>query len=402
MPGARRAWDGTAVARESDPRAGPGPGIIAVMSSMDAVELPVTALDEFLESAAFAEMLDVDAERSAPRGPATRRAEIVDVLRAVDAHAGRRFIDRERAGEAIIGGLRGGGFGVRPTVVDAVLDLLRPVGVPVPGPPKPVPLEVQTVLGVYVYALVDPRDSSVFYVGAGRGNRIRHQTGAALAAAVPDPSEVIGQGDSPEVLEATLDRIGDIDADGFGVEHWVLRYGAAGVESVEETADFAARFAGDLAGLSGLELTNAPDLAGTVDDVPIPLDELILRHAAPLAPALPELCVLVKVDDAARPGASADQIYEWSRGGWRAGPHRTVPDLPVLVFAEDIVRAVHRVDFWETYRDEDGNLDPKRWVYTGRPDPELEERFVGTSLREVRERRGGKWNPTGWHPYGQV
>ncbi|MBY4573413.1 hypothetical protein ACN94_07435 [Gordonia paraffinivorans] len=369
---------------------------------MDAVELPVTALGEFMASSAFAEMLDADDERSASRGARGRQAEIADVVRALDTNAGRRFVDRERAGEAIIGGLRGGGFGVRPTVVDAVLDLLRPVGVAAPGAPKAVPLEVQTLLGVYVFALVDPRDASVFYVGAGRGNRVVHHSRAALAGVDPDTAEIVGAADPAAVWSATEELIRDIDADGFGVEHWILRYGDEVADSVEALMSYVERYSGDLATLARLQLTNGSDLDDAASRGVIRLDELVLQHAAPIAPPLPEPCVLVKVDDAARPDASAEQIYEWARSGWRAGPHRTVPDLPVLVFADDIVRAVHRVDFWETFRDAEGNLDPKRWVYTGAPDVELEQRYVGTSLREVRERRGGKWNPTGWHPYGQV
>ncbi|KAF0969424.1 hypothetical protein BPODLACK_02216 [Gordonia sp. YY1] len=366
------------------------------MSRMDAVELPVGALGEFLESTAFAEMLDPADELSASRDTRARRAEIVDVVRAIDANAGRRFVDRERAGEVIIGGLRGGGLGVRPTVVDAVLNLLRPVGVAAPGAPEPVPLEVQSVLGVYVFALVDPRDASVFYVGAGRGNRVHHHARAALAGVTPDAGEMVGDADSPDIRSATEERIRDIDADGFGVEHWIVRHGDDVVDSPEELASYVQQFTVEFADLARLPLTNsAPNGA-------ISLEEMVLRHAAPLAPPLPEPCVLIKVDDSARPGAGAEQIYEGARSGWRAGPHRTVPDLPVLVFADDIVRAVHRVDYWEAYRDADGNLDPKRWVYTGAPDPELEERYVGTSLREVRERRGGKWNHNGWHPYGQV
>lgn len=366
------------------------------MSRMDAVELPVTALAEFLESTAFAEMLDPEDERSASRDARARKAEVVDVVRAIDANAGRRFVDRKRAGEVIIGGLRGGGLGVRPTVVDAVLNLLRPVGVPAPGAPKAVPVEVQSVLGVYVFALVDPRDASVFYVGAGRGNRVHHHARAALAGVTPDAGEAVGEADSPAIFNATEERITDIDADGFGVEHWILRHGDDVVDSAEGLASYVQQFTVEFADLARLALTNS------VPSGAIQLDELVLQHAAPLAPPLPEPCVLVKVDDAARPEAGAGQIYEWARSGWRAGPHRTVPDLPVLVFADDIVRAVHRVDYWEAYQDADGNLDPKRWVYTGAPDAELEERYVGTSLREVRERRGGKWNHNGWHPYGQV
>ncbi|MFE0749220.1 GIY-YIG nuclease family protein [Gordonia sp. NPDC058843] len=372
---------------------------------MDAVELPRTALDAFLSSSAFAEMLDPGDERTASRSAAARRAEVADVIRAVGRFAGRRFVDRERAGEVVFGGVTGGGLGVRPSVVDEVLALLRPVGVPSPGAPKPVPHEAKSALGEYVYALVDPRDASLFHVGAGRGDRVYRYSAAALAGVVPDPADIVGGDDPATVSAAVEERIRDIDADGFGVEHWILRYDLDTVDSAELHAlslrctglDIAGLAGGDIAGLAGGDLSAAPDTHG-----PWRIEELILRFAAPVSPPLPEVCVLVKVDASARGDATADDIYRLARSAWRAGPHRTVPDLPVLVFADDLVRAVHRVDYWESYRDAEGNLDPKRWVYTGRPDAELEARYVGTSLRDVRAERGGKWNPSGWHPYGHV
>lgn len=367
------------------------------VNRIDAVELPRTALGDFLSSSAFAEMLDPDDERTSSRGAAARRAEVADVVRAVDRFAGRRFVDRERAGEVVFGGITAGGLGVRPSVVDEVLALLRPVGVPAPGAPKPVPHEAQTVLGSYVYALVDPRDATVFHVDAGRGNRVYRHTAAALAGDAPDPADIVGDDDPAEVAAAISERIRDIDADGFGVEHWILRYDVGSLDSAAAHALSLRRTVVDVVALAGSALPETPDAQG-----PWRIEELILRHAALVSPPLPDVCVLVKVDESARSDATAEVIYESARSAWRAGPHRTVPDLPVLVFADDLVRAVHRVDYWESYRDAEGNLDPKRWVYTGKPDAELEARYVGTSLREVRQERGGKWNPSGWHPYGHV
>ena len=34
------------------------------------------------------------------------------------------------------------------------------------------PPEVQGILGIYVYRLIDPRNGQTFYVGKGKGNRV--------------------------------------------------------------------------------------------------------------------------------------------------------------------------------------------------------------------------------------
>ncbi|GAC67290.1 GIY-YIG nuclease family protein [Gordonia soli] len=378
------------------------------MSLVEAVELPRSAMGTFLDSPTFAELMVPPDERAELIDPRVRTAEVVDVLHAIDRFTGRRFVSRERAGELIFGGLLGGGIGIREEIVEGVLDLLEPVTVPGPARFAPIPLEAQDRLGVYVYALLDPRDGEVFYVGAGRGSRVYQHVWSALAGTSPDPSEVVGTPDPAEVTSATTDRITDIDADGFGVEHWILRHGIGGEDDTDTDdgrgADVMRQALTDLAGIAGIELV--ADVDG--DDPPSAggarrAEELALRYSAPLAPPLPDVCAVVKVNAAADPDASAEQLYEWSRSGWRAGRHRAVDGLPVFVVADDIIRAVHRVEHWEPFVDEHGVKVARLWTYSGAPDVESEGRYVGTSLREVRvQRSDGRWTRHGWHPYGQV
>ena len=103
--------------------------------------------------------------------PVMRWAELRSVLRHLEDHAGRVFHTAEAASEALFDD--GGGFGISSVLRAGVLDQLHTqqvVGEYV-LPPRMAP-GVTEKLGVYVYALIDPRDRSIFYVGKGVGDRV--------------------------------------------------------------------------------------------------------------------------------------------------------------------------------------------------------------------------------------
>lgn len=70
--------------------------------------------------------------------------------------------------------------------------------------------KVQEELGYYVYCLVDPRDRKIFYVGKGVGNRVFAHAGDAL--------------EYEEVSTDKLDKIREIIACGYEVEHYIIRH----------------------------------------------------------------------------------------------------------------------------------------------------------------------------------
>jgi hypothetical protein len=74
-----------------------------------------------------------------------------------------------------------------------------------------IPFDTKKALGFYVYALRDPRNGEVFYVGKGQGERILQH--------------VAESGKNPKSEKAKLKRISQIESAGNQVEHLFLRTG---------------------------------------------------------------------------------------------------------------------------------------------------------------------------------
>lgn len=119
----------------------------------------------------------------------------------------------------------------------------------------------------------------------------------------------------------------------------------------------------------------------------LPLPELIRRYAATAAPEIELPCVVLIVNTALNPDNSKERVCEEGRGWWRAGPAvRNTADVPIFFVAADNVRAVYRASGWEQ-----SGLGGA-WRFSGPADPELEARFVGTSVAELKNARPtGRW-----------
>ncbi|WP_139053180.1 GIY-YIG nuclease family protein [Rhodococcus globerulus] len=329
--------------------------------------------------------------------PVMRWAELRSVLQHLEDQAGRVFTTAEAVSEALFD--EGGGFGISWVLKQGVLDQLHTQQFvdDYVLPPRMAP-GVSEKLGIYVYALIDPRDRSIFYVGKGVGDRVYSHVWSAMGAA-----ELVEDGIESEVAavkSAKNQRIRDIYQSGGTVEHFILRHRI----EPEATADKSA-YAIEQTLIDALRLVEAPageavlvNIAGGHTKTEwgvIPLPELIRRYAATAAPEIERPFVVLIVNAALNPDNSKEEIYEEGRGWWLAGPAtRNIADVPIFFVAADIVRAVYRASSWEQ------SGQGGAWRFSGPVDPELEARYVGTSVAELKNARSTRrWRQHGWHPY---
>lgn len=343
------------------------------------------------------DFLTDDEGRGVVSDPRVRLAEFTAVVNSLQLAAGRTFTSVRDAAGVLFDGPATGGVVVSDALRLAVMRVIT--AEPRERKPAPNPLSPRVVenLGLYVYALRDPRDRSIFYVGVGRGNKVYSHDWDALGEAGTLDAEGVGEADRDETRSAWIQRIRDIYAAGHSVEHIVLRHRS----DAAHDADLAAREAAHVVVDALRLLEHRPDhpvltnLAGEPADLEkraMSVEELAVQYSALPAPELPVPAALVRVSGASGAGLTADDLYALARGPWRAGAAaRNVADLPVIVFADNIVRAVYRVSSWEGV----GPKGEQEYRFSGAVDPDLEAKYVGT--RVTPDRAGLKaWPAHGW------
>ncbi|WP_305094664.1 GIY-YIG nuclease family protein [Prescottella sp. R16] len=343
------------------------------------------------------DFLTDDEGRGTASDPRVRLAEFTAVVTSLQANAGRTFTSVRDASGVLFDGPAAGGVTISDALRLAVMRVITAEPRERKPAPNPLPPRVVENLGLYLYALRDPRDRSIFYVGVGRGNKVYSHDWDALGEAGTLDSEGVGDADRDATRSAWIQRIRDIYAAGHSVDHIVLRHNVAVPHDPVAAAKECAHLVVDALRL--LETgTGAPvltNLAGEPDDLEkraLPVTELAVQYSALPAPDLPVPGALVRVPAAADPRLTPDEVYEAARGPWPAGAAaRGAANLPVIVFADNIVRAVYRVSAWESL----GPGPDQQWRFTGVVDEELAATFVGT--RVTPDRASLKvWPAHGW------
>lgn len=226
-----------------------------------------------------------------------------------------------------------------------------------------IPPEVASVLRYYVYALRDPRDGKVFYVGKGVGDRIN----AHVREASKDPASE----------RAKLHTITAIEKSGLVVEMLFLR---TGIE--DERAAFAVEqavidaFYADRHPLTNLVRGHDSGALGLAT-----LSVVAARHRAEPCPSIPFPVIMVKIQNGWRPDMSEVELYEKTRGHWKIAPWVREQARFCLGVAYGVVQGAYRIDSWSPSA-EPWDEGKNRWGFTGESAPELLH-VVGTHVRDV-------------------
>lgn len=155
---------------------------------------------------------------------------------------------------------------------------------------------VKRTLNYYVYALIDPRNDEVFYIGKGHGDRVfQHEEEA-----------------KSEIESHKHERISDIHNAGFSVKKVIV------LHNLTEELAFAAE-----ASLINFMQYTAPDqltnlVSGHHAEKAMTVEETELHYGAePLAPEdISHNLLIIKINTLYRPDMTPTEIMDCARGHW--------------------------------------------------------------------------------------
>ena len=194
---------------------------------------------------------------------------------------------------------------------------------------------VEQLNGFYVYALIDPRNNQVFYIGKGIGNRVF--------------SHEIESGKSPKSEKAKLKRIQEIEAAGFDVKRVIVNW------SMTESEAFAAEAAliNMLSFLSTDMLTNA--VAGHHVHEAMTVEDFDLLYGAEHLKQedIQHSIMVIKINKLYRKGMNPKELYDIVRGNWRASMVSIQKRNVEYVFGvyNQLIVTVYKPDEWHYVHD---------------------------------------------------
>ena len=218
-------------------------------------------------------------------------------------------------------------------------------------------------IGYYVYVLKDPRDSKIFYIGKGVGNRVfRH---------------VFGVLDNSNETDK-LNLIREIINDDLEVQHYILRHSLTSEQALEIESTCI-----DLLGLQNL--TNSVKGHNSWERGLKTVNEVIQYYDAKIV-TISEPAIIITINKYYKRFMSEEDLYNITRISWRLANRRIKMIKYGIASYRGIVREVYEIEGW--FKTEDG----KRWCFTGKiAEENIRNKYLNQSLENYIKK--GSQNP---------
>lgn len=189
---------------------------------------------------------------------------------------------------------------------------------------------LEALNGFYVYALVDPRNDKVFYIGKGTGNRVF--------------SHEIDSGKSRESEKKKLNQIREIENGGYSVKRLIVNWGLTENEAFVAEATLINL----LKCIPNIQLTN--EVSGHHIHESLTTEEFELQYGAmPLEKEeIKHSILVIKINKLYRRGMSEDELYDAVRGFWSASLKSIESRKVKYVFGvyNGLIVGVYKPDVW--------------------------------------------------------
>lgn len=240
---------------------------------------------------------------------------LLTMLLREDHFSNGSFERRQRVGE------------VRP-IVDRMIALLSPSNTP--SIKQFSKIALRQLNGFYVYALIDPRNDQIFYIGKGTGNRVF--------------SHEVESGKSPKSEKAKLQRIQEIENAGHNVKRLIVNWGLTEAEAFAAEATLINL----MNYISQDALTNA--VAGHHVHESLTVEDFELQYGAQHLKAedIHHNILCIKINQRYHRDMSPKEMYDAVRGIWRASMNTIKSKHIEYVFGvyNQLIVAVYKPDEW--------------------------------------------------------
>lgn len=189
---------------------------------------------------------------------------------------------------------------------------------------------IESLNGFYVYALIDPRNEKVFYIGKGTGNRVF--------------SHEIESGKSRESEKKKIQQIREIENSGYSVKRLIVNWGL----SENEAFVAEATLINLLNRMPDIQLTN--EVSGHHVHESLTTEEFELQYGAvPLEKeGIKHSILVIKINKLYRRGMSEEELYDAVRGFWAASLKSIEARKVKYVFGvyNGLIVGVYKPDVW--------------------------------------------------------